>query len=128
MKQLGLGIIIGAAVALAGSYLTGYLAAIALPAVIAESRAGLFLWELGAQCVGFGILAFALMVYAVKLDRQYWVITAAIAIISAQAVLAVLSWPDYSLSTSHTVVLTVFLALGGLASMRVLAYKSEDAP
>jgi hypothetical protein len=128
MKQLGVGVSVGVLVALLGSYLTGYLSAVAVPEGIGSSAVAHLLVELGTQLLGFGILSFVLMYFAAKLlYKKHWLVTAIVAVASVQVVLAVLSWPSYSFYLLHVIVLAASIALGGAASARNKSLKGDAA-
>ncbi|WP_078082618.1 hypothetical protein [Microbulbifer mangrovi] len=116
MKSVVVGVVVGIAVAYLGVYFTGFSAAIAVPKEVSDllSPNTLLVWDIAVtQFLGYGVIAFLLVFFSIKLLRLNAWMTALIAIVSCEVVLFATYSSQYMIYVPHFVVL---IGCGALAA------------
>ncbi|AQQ68257.1 hypothetical protein Mag101_11855 [Microbulbifer agarilyticus] len=121
MKNVVIGLAIGIAIAYLGVYFTGFSAAIAVPQEVAEVLSGksFLIWEIAVtQFLGYGVIAFLLVYFSIKILRLNPWVTAIAALISCEALLFVTYTSQYTIYVPHFVVLVGCGALAAFMASR----------
>ncbi|AQQ67048.1 hypothetical protein Mag101_04880 [Microbulbifer agarilyticus] len=108
MKSLVIGLAIGIAIAYLGVYFTGFSAAIAVPQELTKVLSGkiFLIWEIAVtQFLGYGVIAFLLVFFSIKiLQLSPWV-TAIASLFSCEALLFATYTSQYTIYFPHFIVL-----------------------
>ena len=121
MKDIIVGLLVGIAIAFLGVYFTGFSAAIAAPAKVAEILSGpsFILWEIAViQFLGYGLVTILLLYFAVKLLKLNPWLCAVAALVACEAALFMAYSSDYSIYIPHVLVLVACAAFGTFMARR----------
>lgn len=122
MKKVIAGIFAGVASAILGIFLVGYSSAVAIPKAYSGLFSGwrMYVWELVVvQFFSYGIAILTLTFLVAKtLKLNPWAV-AAIAFISCEAFLIIVSWPHPLIYGPHVAVVAICAALGAVAAHRL---------